>query len=366
MKKLVILLALMVVASFADQYDLMIAHCDPGSTSGVTTNIAGDPFYEDVYFVNCQSYTPTVAEMAEYGCVFTWSNYTYSNPTQMGNNLADYVDDGGTVVINDFSWTSGWGLQGRLMTDANYAPMTHNGSGAYSNTNLGSKDDAHPFMDGVSSITNIYYWTYVTKESPATWVADNTTSVIYCAVNADFNVAGVNMYPGDAKHWSGDGWILLNNMIQNLMEGLIEDFDPPYVNGMDPDDGEVDVPIDSTVVFHCVDDISKVDTDTIDFTVKDSTLTGSRTVSAGGALSVLASPARTLPGDLDIDDTDPADVVCTWTGADDFYDDVTITCTVDGMLADNRGNEMGDDFVWTFDTGAAVDITTWGAIKADF
>jgi len=366
MKKPVLLLVLIFAAAFAGQYDLLVCHCDPGSTSGVQTNIGGDPFYDSVDMVDCTSQTPTVATMQNYGCVYTWSNYQYQNATQMGNNLADYVDAGGTVVINDFSWTAGWGLQGRLMTDENYAPMTHNGSGAYTYTNLGSKDDAHVFMDGVSSISNIFYWTYVSKEAPATWVADNTNGTIYCAVNADFNVAGVNMYPGDDRQWSGDGWVLYNNIIQNLMEGLIEDTEPPYVTGMDPDAGETDVPEDSDIVFHCVDEISPIDLDTIDFTVQDSTLSGNHIVSSSASLGIHATPARTLPGDLDVDDTDPKDVVCTWSGDDPFYDGVVITCTVAAGLADRRHNEMVDDFVWTFDTGADVAATTWGAIKAEF
>ncbi|MCX7022372.1 MAG: hypothetical protein NTW26_08905 [bacterium] len=59
------------------------------------------------------------------------------------------------------------------------------------------------------------------------------------------------------------------------------DLDPPYVTGMDPDDGQADVPTDSTIVFHCVDDLHPIDTTTIDFTVLDSTLSGDRFESTG-------------------------------------------------------------------------------------
>jgi hypothetical protein len=364
MKKLVLLLVLVVAAAFAGQYDLLVGHCDPGMTSGVQTNIGGDPYYDSFTIEDWRSTTPSVSHLEEFGCVYTWSNYVYADGTTLGNNLADYVDAGGTVVINNFAWTSGWGLFGRIQTDADYSPITHMGSGAYTNTNLGDYDDTHVFMDGVSSISGIYYWTYVTKESPATWVADNTSGYILVAVNEDFNVAGANMYPGDHRYWSGDGWTMYNNIIQNLMEGLVDDFEPPYVDGMDPDDGDTDVPTDSTIVFHCIDEISPVDLDSIDFTVQDSTLSGGRVVSASHSVSTHASPARTLPGDLETDDTDPLDVVCTWTGDDPFYDDVTITCTVAAGLADRRGNEMEEDFVWTFNTGADVEDTTWGAIKA--
>ncbi len=149
---------------------------------------------------------------------------------------------------------------------------------------------------------------------------------------------------------------------------LVSDTDPPYVDEMDPDDGDTDVPVDADIVFHCKDDISPVDLDTIDFTVQDTTLRGDRVVSASDALSSHASPARTLPGDLDIDDSDPLDLVCTFTPDDDFYEGETITCTVAAGLADTRGNEMGDDFVWSFDTTPpiAVEDTTWGVIKAEF
>jgi len=370
MKKPVLLLVLIFAAAFAGQYDLLVCHCDPGSTSGVQTNIGGDPYYDSVDMVDCTSQTPTVATMQNYGCVYTWSNYQYQNATQMGNNLADYVDAGGTVVINDFSWTAGWGLQGRLMTDANYAPMTHNGSGAYTYTNLGSKDDAHVFMDGVSSISNIFFWTYVSKEAPATWVADNTNGTIYCAVNADFNVAGVNMYPGDYRYWSGDGWVLYNNIIQNLMEGQWYPGEGPYVTGMDPDDGDSGVPVETDIVFHCVDDLSAVDTDTIVFTVEDQSLGMAGAVlhscASLPALQVGRRPTGEITGTLDIDDSDPRDVLCTFDPDSDLPVDL-IKCTVDGDLADSRGNPMGDDFVWTFNTGNyGVEQTTWGAIKAGF
>jgi len=357
----------MSAATFAGQYDLLIGHCDPGLTSGVEVNIGGNPFYTSVTFEDWSTTTPTVEQLLQYGCVFTWSNYKYAESFLLGNRLADYVDLGGTVVISNFCWTSRWGLGGRIQTDENYAPLTHNGNCAYSYTDLGSYDSGHPFMDGVSSIIGIYFMCYVQKEQSATWVADTTSLYPLCSVNADYNVAGVNMYPGDARRWSGDGWVLYNNIIQSLMENSVDDQSPPVVEGMDPGNGDSHVPLDYTIVFHCVDLISPVDLDTIDFTVKDSTLSGDRVVSSSAALGVHASPARTLPGDLDVDDTDQMDVVCTWTGDDSFSEGSAITCTVDGGLADRRGNEMGEDFVWTFSiSGSSVVETTWGAIKAGF
>jgi hypothetical protein len=139
------------------------------------------------------------------------------------------------------------------------------------------------------------------------------------------------------------------------------EFDPPYVTGMDPDDGEADVPLDSNIVFHCIDDEHDVDVDTIDFTAADSSLGNGYALSAG-------SPNRTLAGDFEMDETDPADIVCTFDPDDDFYCSDTITCTVAAGLADEKGNPTEDDFVWTFTTESCPSVTqtTWGAIKADF
>ena len=132
---------------------------------------------------------------------------------------------------------------------------------------------------------------------------------------------------------------------------------PPIVSGMDPDDGEIDVPLDSNIVFLCVDEAHSIDLDTIDFTARDTSLQSDRALGLG-------SPNRTIDGDLDVDDADPVDVVCTFDPTDDFTMGDTITNTVAAGLADSKGNEMADDFVWVFDVEGAVTTTTWGAIKA--
>ncbi len=365
MKKLFLVLVVLIVAAFAGQYDLLAGHASSG-TSGVVTNIGGDPFYDSFTIESWEYSTPSLAHLSDFGCVYVFNNYTFADPTGLGNVLADYIDDGGTVVLNTPTWDASYGIYGRIMTDADYAPLTHMASGGFSYTSLGDYDDTHEFMDGVSSINSLYFWEYLNVESPATWVADMENGQPLVAVNADYNCAGTNMFSDDGHYWTGDGWVLHNNIIQNLMEGMVEDFDPPYVDGLDPDDGEVQVPVDSTIVFHCMDDISSVETDTIDFSAQDTSLGGGRFVSAGSTLSVAYGSNRTVDGDLDIDDTDPSDIVCTFTPTDDFYESDTITCTVAAGLADSRGNEMEDDFVWTFDTWSGVEETTWGAIKAEY
>jgi len=147
------------------------------------------------------------------------------------------------------------------------------------------------------------------------------------------------------------------------------DTDPPYVEDLDPETGEVDVPVDTDIVFHCKDDISGVDTDTIDFTAEDPSLGVPPAVSTGASARVVIIPAGEIAGDLDVDDSDPMDVVCTFTPDDPLPYSESITCTVDADLADTIGNDMGDDFIWAFETESeppAVSHVTWGAIKAEY
>jgi hypothetical protein len=144
----------------------------------------------------------------------------------------------------------------------------------------------------------------------------------------------------------------------------------PYVDGMDPDDGDDEVPLDVYIIFHCKDDGHPIDTDTIVFTVEDQSRRPGRGApvsdSALTAGRVNPRPTGDISGNLDIDDTDPMDILCTFDPDSDLPVDL-ITCTVAAGLADSKGNEMADDFIWTFSTGNyGVEQRSWGAIKAEF
>ena len=343
-------------------HSLLIGHADPGQTSDVEANIAGDPYYDTVDIEDWCDQTPTVDHLSEYDCVLTWSHSAYQDKTTLGNNLADYVDDGGAVVIVNFCWSYPSGLAGRIMSDPDYCPLEQVWRGGGANgEGLGDYDEDHPIMAGVESITGIEYWEYLGVYPEATWLADLTNGYALAGINADQNAVGINMYPGDSHQWQGDGWILFNNAIQYLMD---PDTAPPYVGGMYPGEGEYG-PIDTDIVFHCKDDDSGVDTTTIDFTARDTSLAGGRAIGRGAAVGSAHSPNRTIPGDLNVDDSDPRDVVCTFNPDDELPWD-TITCTVDGSLADRLGYEMGEDFVWWFTTIWDVEEASWGALKTAF
>lgn len=191
--------------------DLLILHCEGGATlNGVENNIGNDPFYGSVDYLDGSVALVLLATLLNYDCVFTWNNYQYMEG--QGDQLADYVDAGGKVVI------IGWGISqclGRIIDDANYCPIVGGGN-MFVNTDLGTTY-AHPVLYGVSSISNIYFWVTASLESGATLIAENTNGQPLAAINSAETVIALNMVAGDYMSWSGDGWILFNNAIQYLM-----------------------------------------------------------------------------------------------------------------------------------------------------
>lgn len=71
--------------------------------------------------------TPTLAELAEYCCVFTWANYAYADEIAFGDVLADYVDGGGRVILGQWSYlglTGGPSGGGGRIVGPEYCPVT--------------------------------------------------------------------------------------------------------------------------------------------------------------------------------------------------------------------------------------------------
>ncbi|MCK4593513.1 Ig-like domain-containing protein [bacterium] len=181
------------------------------------------------------------------------------------------------------------------------------------------------------------------------------------AVDAE---AGTHNWTGYEGHWQNI--TMFNDFMLRCYweDDTGEDYNPPEVTDMSPDDGAEDVPVDTTIVFHVIDDLSGVDVATIEFTVEDTT--------RGHQCFRLAfstdgpSPTGEISGDLHIDDIDPLDVICKFTPDDDLPYAETITCTVPAGLADMLGNETQYDIVWRFTTEEEpprLSNSTWGEIK---
>ena len=74
----------------------------------------------------------------------------YLEPDRLGDLLADYVDDGGGVVLTLNAMSEGWEVGGRFRDDG-YSPF-RTGDTTLTPSRLGEYDTEHPIMQGVEEI----------------------------------------------------------------------------------------------------------------------------------------------------------------------------------------------------------------------
>jgi hypothetical protein len=93
---------------------------DAAYRAAIAAQVGGTCDYFDARYA-----TPSASQLAAYDCAMTWANYGYFDNVGFGNNLADFVDAGGHVILGAFAaYTSGNYLRGRVMEDPAYCPVT--------------------------------------------------------------------------------------------------------------------------------------------------------------------------------------------------------------------------------------------------
>jgi hypothetical protein len=106
--------------------------------------------FSQVDIIDASSTTPTLAQLLGYKSVLVWNDLGFSDSTTLGNNLADYVDAGGGVVIAVFTDASE-PLFGRFASDDYYAlePLSQTDGPVLT---LGTVyEPGSPLMSGVNS-----------------------------------------------------------------------------------------------------------------------------------------------------------------------------------------------------------------------
>jgi hypothetical protein len=211
-------LSIAIGAYGADTDVYIVAFDYVGEAGGLAAAFNADSYFGtvDVLEANPTGNIPSVATLNNYGGVITYNNYYFagSEASDYGDNLADYIDNGGHVSVTT------WGVAqilGRFASDAAYNPV-NGGNNNHGNTNLGTvHEPGHPLMDGVSSITGINYKQQGTVEGDATLVCENTVPEWLGVVNASNNVSAINMCPRNGHTWSGDGYQFFVNSVKCLM-----------------------------------------------------------------------------------------------------------------------------------------------------
>jgi hypothetical protein len=164
-----------------------------------------------VDYYDARNSTPSVAELSEYGAVHVWANYAFADPVAYGDNLADYVDGGGVVVLGAFcTYTTGNSLAGRIMTDA-YCPV-YSPSGGNHFTASDYADDGVGFLyDGITDFGATYrdylslqgegYQDGSFVDNEIAGALGHGDQVIYCNGSGGSPVRGT----GQIAEWVGNG-----------------------------------------------------------------------------------------------------------------------------------------------------------------
>jgi hypothetical protein len=202
----------------------LLAADSVAATQDVSTHLTAAGF--EVAIIDVMADTPTLADLAQYQAVFTWSlapEHAYADPVALGNVLADFVDSGRGVVHAGFSLMSmvPFGLEGRW-TVQQYGAFSQGSFNLAGSLMLQATLPTHPILAGVTDFDggNAIAFMNVAPQGCAELVARWTNDRPLVAAGAGPNggrVVGLNFYPVsddfDAQYWrtSSDGAVLLAN-----------------------------------------------------------------------------------------------------------------------------------------------------------
>jgi len=78
---------------------VLLVYADSLPPNILRTRLLADPDVTAVDLFDARADTPTLSELQQYDIVYAFSNDPYADGISLGNNLADYQDGGGVVVV---------------------------------------------------------------------------------------------------------------------------------------------------------------------------------------------------------------------------------------------------------------------------
>ena len=151
--------------------------------------------------------TPTLADLTPYDAVFVSLDNTPQAPDTMGNVLADYVDQGGKLVIAHGAFISPtFAITGRIMTTG-YSPMMpapSAGDGADKTINPATVTfPIHPVLLGVDTAAytrpGLTTLSEPVLDTGVEVIAEFNGGLVAFAVNAAHTIVALNDYPNQGR-----------------------------------------------------------------------------------------------------------------------------------------------------------------------
>jgi len=167
-----------------------------------------------------------LAQLRTYQSVLVYSDFDFNDSTNVGNVLADYIDQGGGVVLSTFVFanTPGYGIEGRLNAGG-YLPFTTAGTDVPGNLTLIKDQPSSPLLNNVNSFnggTISYLNSPITTTPGTTLVAhwSNGQPLVGSKDLAPGRVVGLNFFPPSSD--SGNGlWDSATDGAQLMSDALL-------------------------------------------------------------------------------------------------------------------------------------------------
>ncbi len=207
-----------------------VATAGASSSTDLQTKLTATGAFASVGFFSPNSTTPTLAQLKAYDAVAV---YTYlSVPTAFGDNLADYLDAGGGVVLFDYETqeTGTYLLGGRYQTQ--YALSTPISSSAFLTNvvTLGTiLEPASPLLTGVSTFaykgSSPYHMpaSAFNRNNPivVAQFSDGTPAVVRSTVGAGHTVVEINGIGASTTWNSSIGWDVASDAAKLIRNALL-------------------------------------------------------------------------------------------------------------------------------------------------
>jgi uncharacterized repeat protein (TIGR01451 family) len=202
------------------QIDVLIVSADVGwgnPLDGLDQMLAAFPDLNvDVHPVDA---VPQLADLEPYDVVFVGNNNNWPIDNEaLGDVIADYVDDGGRVILAQATMyvrsDTNFELGGRWEAEG-YSPLTYSDAPLALGASLGVHQAAHPIMADVMSVDDYSVHSVGhTLQSGAEAVAFWDDGEVYVAALPD--VVAFNQLLTSGNDWDGDVHTLLHNAILYL------------------------------------------------------------------------------------------------------------------------------------------------------
>lgn len=183
----------------------LVGHsCLAGGSPVVELGALG--FFDTLTDFDLSSGTPSLALLQTHDVALIYTNCAPGDPVGLGDVLADYVDGGGRIVVATYSFSSPWGIAGRVTTTG-YLPLINvsvNGdvSGALNPT--APLDPVFSFPNSITPGSLGYFhnsnFTHPGIDAGASVLADDGFGNPLLAINAAQTVAGLNLFPEGANY----------------------------------------------------------------------------------------------------------------------------------------------------------------------